>query len=93
MVTSGDYQRTYWVEGKQYHHIIDPDTQMPSTDWRSVSVVCEDSGLADALSTALFLLPLEEGKTLAAQCGVEVLWVNADQQEYSTPGFGALIRT
>lgn len=93
VVTSGDYQRTYWVEGKQYHHIIDPDTQMPSTDWRSVSVVCEDSGLADALSTALFLLPLEEGKTLAAQCGVEVLWVNADQQEYSTPGFGALIRT
>ena len=93
VVTSGDYQRTYWVEGKQYHHIIDPDTQMPSSYWRSVSVVCEDSGMADALSTALFLLPLEEGKTLAAQCGVEVLWVNADQQEYSTPGFGALIRT
>lgn len=93
VVTSGDYQRTYWVEGKQYHHIIDPDTQMPSHYWRSVSVVCEDSGLADALSTALFLLPLEEGKALAAQCGVEVLWVDAEKQEYSTPGFGALIRT
>lgn len=93
VVTSGDYQRTYWVEGKPYHHIIDPDTQMPSTHWRSVSVICEDSGLADALSTALFLLPLEEGKALAAQCGVEALWVDADKQEYSTPGLGALIRT
>lgn len=93
VVTSGDYQRTYWVEGRQYHHIIDPATQMPSCYWRSVSVICEDSGLADALSTALFLLPLEEGKTLASQWDVEVLWVDADKQEYSTPGLEALIRT
>ena len=93
VVTSGDYQRTYWVEGKQYHHIIDPETQMPSEYWRSVSVIGDDSGLADALSTALFLLPLEEGKALAEQCGVEVLWVDANKQEYSTPGLGELIRT
>jgi thiamine biosynthesis lipoprotein len=93
VVTSGDYQRTYWVGGKQYHHIIDPETQMPSTYWCSVSVICHDSGLADALSTALFLLPLEEGKALAARCGVEVLWVDGNKQEYSTPGLGALIRT
>ena len=93
VVTSGDYQRTYRVEGKQYHHIIDPETQMPSEYWRSVSVIGDDSGLADALSTALFLLPLEEGKALAEQCGVEVLWVDANKQEYSTPGLGALIRT
>ena len=93
VVTSGDYQRAYWVEGKQYHHIIDPVTLMPSDEWRSVSVICKDSALADALSTALFLLPLEEGMALAAQCGVEVLWVTADKQEYSTPGMEALIRT
>lgn len=93
VVTSGDYQRTYWVDGKQYHHIIDPETQMPSEYWRSVSVICQDSGLADALSTALFLLPLEEGKALAAQCNAQVLWVDANQQEFSTPGLGALIRT
>lgn len=93
VVTSGDYQRTYWVDGKQYHHIIDPDTLMPSEYWRSVSVIGDDSGLADALSTALFLLPLEEGKALAEQSGVEVLWVDADKQEYSTPGLEALIRT
>jgi thiamine biosynthesis lipoprotein len=93
VVTSGDYQRTYWVDGKQYHHIIDPVTRMPSEHWRSVSVIGQDSGLADALSTALFLLPLDQGKTLAAQCDVEVLWVDANQQEYSTPGLDALIRT
>jgi thiamine biosynthesis lipoprotein len=93
VVTSGDYQRAYWVGDQSYHHIIDPDTQMPSNYWCSVSVICEDSGLADALSTALFLFPLEEGQALAAQWDVEVLWIDGNQQEYSTPGLGALIRT
>ena len=86
VVTSGDYQRTYTVGGKQYHHIIDPTTGMPSTYWRSVTVVCADSALADALSTALFVLPLEEGKALAEECGAEVLWLDADGIVYTTEG-------
>ena len=61
VVTSGDYQRNYAVDGKLYHHIIDPQTQMPSVYWLSVTVVCQDSALADAMSTALFLdLPLSQ---------------------------------
>lgn len=93
VVTSGDYQRTYWVEGKTYHHIIDPQTLMPSTYWRSVSIVCDDSGLADALSTALFLMEREEGQKLAEECGVEVLWVAADGQTFMTEGFKDILRT
>ena len=93
VVTSGDYQRTYWVDGKPYHHIIDPDTLMPSTYWRSVSVICPDSGLADALSTALFLMDKEEGSALATECGAEVLWVAADGTEYLTDGFKEMLRT
>ena len=92
-VTSGDYQRVYTVNGKQYHHIIEPTTCMPGQYWRSVTVVCADSGLADALSTALFLLPLEQGQALAQQCGAEVLWVNAAGEETMTPGFRDVIRT
>ena len=93
VVTSGDYQRTYWVEGKAYHHIIDPDTLMPGAYWRSVSIICPDSGLADALSTALFLMDREEGEALAAKCGAEVLWVTADGTEYATDGFNKMLRT
>ena len=93
VVTSGDYQRTYTVDGEKYHHIIDPDTRMPAGYWRSVSIVCDDSGLADALSTALFLLPLEEGEALAQSCGVEAFWVDLEGEEYMTPGFRNIIRT
>ena len=93
VVTSGDYQRTYMVEGKLYHHIIDPDTLYPSTYWRSVSVVCTDSGLADALSTALFLLPLEEGQKLAESCGAQAMWLDAEGNRFYSSGFEALIRT
>lgn len=93
VVTSGDYQRTYPVNGKFYHHIIDPDTLYPSEYFRSVTIVCADSGLADALSTALFLMPLEEGMALAESCAVEAMWVHADGTRSYTPGFEKLIRT
>ena len=93
MVTSGDYQRNYAVDGKLYHHIIHPDTLFPSQDWRSVTILCEDSRLADALSTALFLLPLEEGQALLDKCGAEAMWVDADGNYFYSPGFEAHIRT
>ncbi len=87
VVTSGDYQRFFTVDGVNYHHIIDPETLMPSAYWCSVTVICADSGLADALSTALFLLPLDEGQALAEQCGAQALWVDATGQEFTTPSF------
>lgn len=93
VVTSGDYQRGYQAEGQWYHHIIDPQTLMPGNHWRSVSVVCDDSALADALSTALFLLPLEEGKALADRCGVQAFWLDGSGQEYMTSDFEKMIRT
>ena len=93
VVTSGDYQRCYAVDGKVYHHIIAPDTLYPSEYWRSVAIVCADSGLADALSTALFLLPQEEGQQLLDRCGAEAMWVDADGNMFYSPGFEELIRT
>ncbi len=93
VVTSGDYQRTYLVDGKLYHHIIDPDTLYPSEYWRSVTVVCPDSGLADALSTALFILPLEEGQALLKECDAQAMWVDHEAKLYYSEGFQELIRT
>ena len=93
MVTCGDYQRTYLVDGEFYHHIIDPDTLYPGRLWRAVTVVCPDSGLADALSTALFLLPMEEGQKLLDACDSVAMWVDAEGELYYSTGFEDLIRT
>lgn len=88
LVTSGDYQRYYTVNGVRYHHIIDPDTNMPCHTFRSVSVLCDDSGLGDALSTALFNMTYEEGRALAEQLpSCEVLWILSDGSMRCTDGF------
>jgi len=93
LVTSGDYQRAYVVDGELYHHIIDPNTLYPSTLWRSVTILCDDSGLADALSTALFLLPLEEGRALLDKNGSSAMWVDRNGEIFYSPGFQDNIRT
>ena len=93
VVTSGDYQRAYIVDGELYHHIIDPDTLYPSRYWRSVTIVCQDSGIGDILSTALFVLPQEEGQALLDVYDACAMWVDASGEIYYSPGFESLIRT
>ena len=87
IVTSGSYQRYYTVDGKNYHHIIDTDTLYPAEYFKSVSVVCYDSGLADALSTALFCMPYEDGLALVNSLdNVDAIWITNDNTHYCTDG-------
>ncbi len=88
LVTSGSYQRYYMVDGKRYHHIIHPDTLMPSDTYLAVSVVSPGSADGDALSTALFCMTLEEGMTLIDSLeGVEAHWVMADGTRAHSAGW------
>jgi thiamine biosynthesis lipoprotein len=90
LVTSGSYQRYYLVNGKRYHHIIHPDTLMPAEGYLSVSVLTKHSGMADALSTALFCMPLEQGMALAESLpDTEVHWVLQDGTRHATDGWAA----
>ncbi len=92
VVTSGDYQRYYTVDGERYHHLIDPETLHPGKYWKSVTVVCEDSGLADGLSTALFLLPKEEGEKIAKQNNAVACWIASEEEIYYSEGFKEIIK-
>ena len=93
IVSSGIYERYYVVDGVQYSHIIDPDTLMPSTNYLQVTILCGDSGTADSLSTAVFNLPLAEGKSLlAGMDGVEAAWVLPDGSIEYTSGFSAYVK-
>ncbi len=80
IVTSGDYQRFYKdINGVRYHHLIDPDTLYPAVHFRSVSIITEDSDLADFLSSAVFLMSYEDGlKLINSLEGVEAIWLLDD---------------
>ncbi len=65
MVTSGDYERYIIYNGKRYHHIIDSKSGYPSeSEISGVSIISDKSITGDGLSTALFILGVEEGTKL-----------------------------
>lgn len=93
VVSSGDYQRYYYVEDKAYHHLIDPKTLMPGDYFRSVNVIAADSGIADFLSTSIFLMPYEQGKKLIEGLdNVEALWVMKDGKVEMTEGMKKIFK-
>ena len=93
LVTSGDYQRYYVVDGKRYHHLIDPDTLFPAAYFNGVTVLCNDSGLADCLTTGLFCMPLEEGQKIVESLdGVEAMWCTPDHETITSSGWDSHLK-
>lgn len=94
VVSSGDYQRYYYVDDIRVHHIIDPETLMPASYYRAVNVVIEDSGLADFYSTEVYLLPYEESRALVDSVeGLEAIWVFPNGTIEMSDGFKAMAKS
>lgn len=93
VITSGDYERFYIADEQRFCHIIDLKTGYPAKSVRAVSVITSDSGWGDALSTALFIMPLEEGKKyVEALKDVEAVWVLQDNSTVFSSGFKNYIK-
>ena len=67
VVTSGDYERAFELDGVRYHHILDPKTGWPVRGTISVTVIAPSATLADALATSLFLVPPQQGIEMLKQ--------------------------
>lgn len=87
--TSGDYEHSFFHEGRRYHHIIDPKTGFPSDKTASVTLVASTGLWADAADTAVFILGPERGlAALASAPGgpFEAAIVSPDLKLSTTPG-------
>ena len=81
VVTSGDYEKFLLHRGQRYAHIIDPRSGYPTTGIKSVTVVCPDAELADALATAVFVLGETQGLALIDRLKhVECLLITDDDE-------------
>ena len=86
LATSGDYQY-FWSPDFSRNHIVDPRRGRSPGDFASVTVKASSGLMADALSTAAFLVGAEAAPALLARFGAEALFVGKDGAVTRTPGF------
>lgn len=86
VITSGDYERYFEVDGLRYHHLLDPLSGEPARGLQSVTVVADRGATADAASTALFVAGPEHWQEQAAELALDkILVVDSDGQVWVTP--------
>ena len=87
VVTAGNYEQYFTVQGKYYGHIINPHTGYPATGLRSVTIICPDVELADALDDAVFVLGPVEGLALINKLkGVQATVITDDGRTLVSKG-------
>ncbi len=85
--TSGDYERYFEEDGQRYHHIIEPATGLPASGVHSATIVGPDAVLTDALSTAVFVLGVDQGLTLISTLpDYEGIVIDADGRLFYSDG-------
>jgi thiamine biosynthesis lipoprotein len=87
IATSGDYEKFFMYQGKRYHHIFNPRNGLPAEECQSVTIICKEGMVADALATAVFVLGPEKGYVLCQKLkGVDCLIVDKEGKVIFSPG-------
>lgn len=92
MGISGDYQTYVEINGKRYHHILDPETGYPAKGKKLVAVICKDALMGDLYSTAFFLMDTNKVIDYVETIdGLEVYIVDSNMNIIKSSGFDKFI--
>jgi thiamine biosynthesis lipoprotein len=90
LISSGDYERFYYVGDKSYHHIIDPETMYPSNYFSQVTIISDNAAWGDALSTALFNVSVEEGEAILKNYPLTAAyWITKTNEHIESSNFSS----
>lgn len=88
VATSGDYEQYFEVDGKRYHHILDPKTGYPSTELQSVTIINKSNTFADGLATGIFVMGKENGMRLIESLDdIEAMLIDSEGKIFYSSGF------
>jgi thiamine biosynthesis lipoprotein len=83
--TSGDYERYFMLDGRRYHHILDPKTGYPAEGSQSVSIITNKALFTDAFATGVFILGPERGMKFLEKMGLDGVIVDSQGKVHITP--------
>ncbi len=85
VATSGNYEKFVSIGGKKYSHTINPKTGMPVTGIKSVTIICPNAEIADALATPVTIMGIEKGIGMIDQIQqVECIIIDDENHIYSS---------
>lgn len=85
VATSGNYEKFVSIGGKKYSHTINPKTGMPVTGIKSVTIICPNAEIADALATPVTIMGTEKGIGMIDQIQqVECIIIDDENHIYSS---------
>lgn len=74
--TSGNYEKYFEQDGKRYHHILNATTGYPATsEFKSVTVVCESGLISDALSTVCYIAGYRKSVEILKKFDAEAVFI------------------
>jgi thiamine biosynthesis lipoprotein len=85
LATSGNYEKYVMIDGKKYSHTIDPRTGMPVTGIKSVTIICPNAEIADAMATPVMIMGIKAGLDMINQVNqMEAIIIDDENKVYAS---------
>jgi len=85
IATSGNYEKFILIDGKKYSHTIDPKTGLPVRGIKSVTIICPNAEIADAMATPVMIMGIKTGLDMLNQMkGVAGIIIDDNDKIYTT---------